>query len=63
VGEAPHKYVLRRRIEAAKQMLRDPARSVADIAHATGFSSQAHLTTRFSGFTGLTPAKFRSVAR
>ncbi|RCK41374.1 AraC family transcriptional regulator [Thalassospira xiamenensis] len=63
VGEAPHKYVLRRRIEAAKRMLRDPALSVADIALATGFSSQAHLTTRFSSFTGLTPAKFRSVAR
>ncbi|WP_417811136.1 helix-turn-helix domain-containing protein [Thalassospira alkalitolerans] len=62
VGEAPHKYVLRRRIEAAKSMLRHPEQTVADIAAATGFSSQAHLTTRFSGFTGLTPAKFRMVS-
>lgn len=63
VGEAPHKYVLRRRVEAAKNMLTDPKLSVAEIAHATGFSSQAHMTTRFNAITGLTPAKYRSVAR
>lgn len=59
VGEAPHQYVLRRRIERARDLLRDPDHSVADIAQATGFSSQAHLTTRFARVTGLTPARFR----
>ncbi|MBN8198820.1 helix-turn-helix domain-containing protein [Thalassospira povalilytica] len=63
VGEAPHKFVLRQRIERAMEMLRDDRASVAEIALATGFSSQAHLTTRFSHFTGLTPAKYRNVAR
>lgn len=63
VGEAPHQCVLRRRIERAMQMLRDGNSSVAEIALATGFSSQAHLTTRFNRFTGLTPAKYRDIAR
>ncbi len=63
VGEAPHKFVLRQRIERAMEMLRDDRASVAEIALATGFSSQAHLTTRFSHFTGLTPAKYRNLAR
>ena len=63
LGEAPHKFVLRRRIERAMEMLRDDRASVAEIALATGFSSQAHLTTRFSHFTGLTPAKYRNIAR
>ena len=63
VGEAPHKFVLRQRIERAMEMLRDDRASVAEIALATGFSSQAHLTTRFSHFTGLTPAKYRNIAR
>jgi AraC family transcriptional regulator len=63
VGEAPHKFVLRRRIERAMHMLRDGNAPVAEIALATGFSSQAHLTTRFSRFTGLTPAKYRDISR
>jgi len=63
LGEAPHKFVLRRRIERAMEMLRGDPASVAEIALATGFSSQAHLTTRFASFTGLTPAKYRSVAQ
>ena len=63
VGEAPHKFVLRQRIERAMELLRDDRASVAEIALATGFSSQAHLTTRFSHFTGLTPAKYRNIAR
>jgi AraC family transcriptional regulator len=63
LGEAPHKFVLRRRIERAMEMLRDDRSSVAEIAVATGFSSQAHLTTRFASFTGLTPAKYRAVAQ
>ena len=63
VGEAPHKFVLRRRIERAMLLLRDGNAPVAEIALATGFSSQAHLTTRFSRFTGLTPAKYRAISR
>ncbi|MEQ9565371.1 MAG: AraC family transcriptional regulator, partial [Pseudomonadales bacterium] len=62
VGEAPHKFVLRRRIERAMHMLRLGADSVAEIAVATGFSSQAHLTTRFRNMTGITPAKYREIA-
>jgi len=63
VGEAPHQFVLRRRIERAMHMLRDGNAPVAEIALETGFSSQAHLTTRFSRFTGLTPAKYRSISQ
>ena len=63
VGEAPHKFVLRRRIELAMTMLRSGQYAVAEIAHATGFSSQAHLTTRFRAMTGVTPAKYREISR
>lgn len=63
VGEAPHKYVLRRRIGQAMTLLRNGNLSVAEIALATGFSSQAHLTTRFRAMTGITPAKYREITR
>ncbi|MFH1803999.1 MAG: AraC family transcriptional regulator [Pseudomonadota bacterium] len=61
VGEAPHRYVLRRRIEKARDLMRAGDMPLAEIAVACGFSSQSHLTTRFVAFTGITPARFRAV--
>ena len=58
-GEPPHRYVLGRRIERAKAMLRDPSRSILEIAMACGFSSQAHLNAAFKGRTGMTPGSYR----
>lgn len=59
-GVTPHQYVLRRRIGKAKQLLRDPALSIAEVAYATGFPSQAHFTTVFGRITGVTPKAFRN---
>jgi AraC family transcriptional regulator len=58
-GTSPHRYVIERRTKRARDLLRDPARSIADIAYAAGFSSQSHLTASFRRFIGLTPARFR----
>lgn len=60
VGEAPHHFVLRRRIERAKFLLQTDTKTLAEIALETGFSSQAHLTTRFRSFVGVTPARYRA---
>ena len=60
VGEPPHQYVLSRRIEAGRVMLRTTDLSIADIAYATGFSSQSHMTTTFRREIGATPAQLRS---
>jgi AraC family transcriptional regulator len=58
-GEPPHRYVLGRRIERAKAMLRDPSRSILEVALACGFSSQAHLNAAFKARTALTPGAYR----
>jgi len=63
VGEPPHQYVLARRIEAARSLLRTTEQSIADIAYATGFSSQSHMTTTFRREIGVTPAQLRSETR
>jgi AraC family transcriptional regulator len=63
VGEAPHHYVLSRRIEAARVLLGKTESPIADIAYATGFSSQSHMTTTFTRELGTTPAQIRSQAR
>ena len=57
---SPHRYVLKQRIEAATAALRAaPDRSIADIALAFGFASQAHFTDAFKRHTGQTPARTR----
>ncbi len=58
--QSPHQYILSRRIELAKTMLRDNEKPIAEIAVACGFSSQGHLTTAFKQRTGITPGAFRN---
>lgn len=58
-GLAPHQYLMLRRIEAAKVLLRDSAHELCSIAQEIGFSSQSHFTAEFRRATGLTPGQFR----
>jgi AraC family transcriptional regulator len=58
-GRSPHGYVMDRRVERARELLRAGARPIAEIAYAAGFSSQAHLTTNFRRVIGITPGRFR----
>jgi len=60
IGEAPHHYVLTRRIEAARMQLTETDDPIADIAYAAGFSSQSHMTTTFRREVGVTPAQLRN---
>ena len=59
LGVSPHRYVLERRIERAKTLLRDRETPLAEIALQCGFSSQSHLTTTFRRLVGQTPKAFR----
>jgi len=59
VGVTPGAYLRRRRVEAARDALLRSSRGVAEIALASGFSSQAHLTRVFSAALGIAPATYR----
>jgi AraC family transcriptional regulator len=59
LGVTPGAYLRRLRIEAARDALLHTPASIAEIALAAGFSSQAHFTRLFRRQTGLTPAAFR----
>lgn len=59
VGETPHNYVLQRRTDAARALIRDNTATLAEIAYATGFSSQSHMTTAFKKVLGVTPGAIR----
>lgn len=58
-GSPVHQYVLRRRVERAKALLRDPGLSIAQIAFATGFAHQSHLARHMRRICGSTPAALR----
>jgi AraC family transcriptional regulator len=59
VGQSPHQYVLGRRIERAKELLRNTDLPVVDVALASGFSSQSHLSHWFIRQVGISPAAYR----
>lgn len=58
-GESPHRYVLQRRIERAKDLLRTTEMPVAEVAYAVGLSSQSHLAHWFRRMVGVSPGAYR----
>lgn len=58
-NETPQRWQARIRLEAARKLIRDPARSLADIAYATGFADQAHLSRAFRAAHGIPPSVWR----
>ncbi len=58
-GQPPHQFVLRRRIERAREMLRHPDKTILEVALSCGFSSQSHFSNVFRLLTGTTPRKYR----
>lgn len=60
VGIAPHEFILRWKMEAAKQLLSERRKTVTDIAMELGFSSSQYFATVFRRFTQQTPLEFRT---
>jgi AraC family transcriptional regulator len=58
-GEPPHRYLMRRRMERAKALLDDPAKSVTEVALAVGFSDPASFAAAFHKAVGATPTGYR----
>lgn len=59
-GLAPHQYVILRRIERAKKLLRAQNDcSLADVALRAGFSDQSQFSHHFKRLVGVTPGQFR----
>lgn len=55
-----HQYVLERRVERAKTLLRDRRLSIRDVSRGSGFASQTHFSSLFKERVGVTPRAFRS---
>lgn len=59
LGLSPSKYLAKRRVERARDMIRQTNLPLAEIAFRTGFSSQAHMTSRMKSEIGATPGELR----
>ncbi len=59
-GEAPHRYVLRARVERAKVLLGDGALTISDVGLRTGFATPSHFSATFRRLTGRTPRAWRA---
>src|SRR3954467_7692733 len=62
-GVPPHRYLLTRRIERAKALLRDTELSITEIAFRTGWESLGTFGRTFRDITGESPRAVRARAR
>ena len=60
MGISPGQYLISRRIQKAKELLRSPDFRIGEIALAVGFSSQGHFDGFFKKWIGVTPKKYRT---
>ena len=58
-GKSPHRWHQEERLNLAKALLRDPHRSLVDVALTAGFSEQSHFNRVFRSLTGVTPGAWR----
>jgi AraC family transcriptional regulator len=63
LGRAPHQWLMHRRVERAKELLREGNRRMSEVALSCGFADQSHLTRVFGRFVGLTPLVWRRIHR
>ncbi len=58
-GTPPHRWLLRKRVERAQELLRDSRWPLAEIALACGFADQSHFTRVFTAMVGTSPGTWR----
>ena len=58
-GYTPHNYLLKLRVDRARELLASPTLSLTDIALECGFSSHSHLSRMFRQLLGATPSEYR----
>lgn len=57
-GTTPHQYVIRCRVEKAKDLIRQNKLSLAEIATQVGFTDQSHFHRHFKRLVGVTPKTY-----
>ncbi|NTX50736.1 AraC family transcriptional regulator [Myxococcus sp. CA039A] len=58
-GQPPHRWLVGRRLEKARQLLEAATQSLSEIAVACGFANQSHFTRTFTRVVGTSPGAWR----
>lgn len=58
-GSAPYAFMIRRRLEHARELLRETEQPLGEIALACGFASHSRFSTMFKRATGISPSHYR----
>lgn len=61
MGLSPSEYIIKKRIEAASNMLRYSEYSTVEIGYYLAFSSHSHFIRTFKLHMGITPGKYRTL--
>jgi transcriptional regulator GlxA family with amidase domain len=59
-GQTPHHYLMTRRIERAKALLRRGDVPVTEVCYAVGFASPGSFSSRFTQLAGVSPSEYRA---
>jgi transcriptional regulator GlxA family with amidase domain len=59
-AETPYSYLMTRRVERAKALLRQGDLSVTDVCFAVGWTSLGSFSARFTELVGETPSEYRT---
>jgi len=62
-GTTPHQWLVQRRLEAAKDLIRSCRMPLSSVALSCGFADQSHLTRVFTREVGASPAAWRREVR
>jgi AraC family transcriptional regulator len=63
VGVSPHRYVVQCRLKRARELLATTQLSLTEIALTSGFADHSHFSRCFHALIGMTPKRFRRLAR
>ena len=58
-NQTPHRYLMARRVQKAREMMQETSESLADISLACGFADQAHLSKLFKDKFRESPSAWR----
>ena len=57
--DSPRHYILTKRLDKAKQMLKNPTLSISDIAYEIGFNDPQYFTRLFKKYVEISPTNYR----
>ena len=60
-GQTPAQYISMHKVEQAKELLRDPGKSITDIAYDLGWSSSNYFCAVFKKYTNISPLHYRKL--